>query len=54
MSLFLPPNVQPLPPSANLETWSDQDVDGALANAEFFKKPKGMENRTVELDYIQM
>ena len=53
MSLFLPPNVKPLAPAADLSTWND-DSTAALSNAEFFKMPKGMENRSVELEYNQL
>lgn len=57
MALFLPPNVQPLEPAANLDTWNDQQLDaadGSKSNADYFKKPIGMENRNVELDYHQL
>lgn len=55
MSLFLPKNVEPLAPAANLDNWNDQlDAESSLANAEFFKLPTGMENRSVSLDYHQL
>jgi hypothetical protein len=55
MSLFLPTNVDSLAPASNLDNWNDQvDSESTLANADFFKKPKGMENRNVEIDYIQL
>lgn len=55
MALFLPPNVKPLEPAANLENWDDQiDSESALANADFFKKPIGVENRNVDIDYFQL
>ena len=53
MSLFLPPNVKPLEPAASMENWNDQSLS-AIANADFFKCPKGMENRSVQLDYTQL
>ena len=53
MALFLPPNVKPLEPAANLENWDDQiDSESALANADIFKKPIGVENRNVDIDYF--
>ena len=55
MALFLPPNVTPLAPASNVNTWSDDSIEGSLANAEFFQKPaKGFEDRDVKLDYIQL
>jgi 3-dehydroquinate synthetase len=55
MSLFLPKNVEPLAPAANLDNWNDQlDAESSLANVEFFKLPTGMENRSVSLDYHQL
>lgn len=53
MALFLPPNVEPLAPAADLKSWNDQSMAG-LDNAEFFKMPKGTENRSVSLDYTQL
>lgn len=52
MSFFLPPNVKPLLPSENIDSWSDQDVE--LARTDFFNIPKGLENRTVDIDYTQL
>ena len=49
--------MKPLVPAANtnLENWNDEiDSNSALANAEFFKRPKGMEDRSVEIDYHQL
>ena len=55
MSLFLPKNVEPLAPAANLDSWNDQmHSENPLANAEFFMKPTGMEKRSVSLDYHQL
>lgn len=56
MSLFLPSNVKPLAQAANIETWSDQDVDNVeMPNTDFFKIPKkGLEQPTVDIDYIQL
>jgi hypothetical protein len=55
MSLFLPNNVAPIAPAANLDNWNDQiDSESSLANADFFKKPTGMENRNVEINYHQL
>jgi len=55
MSLFLPSNIEPLAPASNLDNWNDQvDSESALANADFFKQPQGMEHRNVEIDYIQL
>jgi hypothetical protein len=55
MSLFLPNNVAPIAPAANLDNWNDQiDSESFLANADFFKKPTGMENRNVEINYHQL
>jgi 3-dehydroquinate synthetase len=53
MSLFLPSNVSPLPPAADMQSWKDESIAG-LENAEFFKLPKGLENRSVKLDYTQL
>jgi len=53
MALFLPSNVQPLDPAADIQSWNDQSISG-LENAEFFKLPKGSENRSVELNYTQL
>lgn len=53
MSLFLPSNVQPLAPAADLQSWDDRTTAG-LDNAEFFQMPKGMEDRSVQLDYTQL
>ena len=53
MALFLPSNVSPLPPAANMQSWKDESITG-LDNAEFFKLPKGLENRSVQLDYTQL
>lgn len=53
MALFLPKNVEPLAPASNLENWNDQ-AENALANTDFFQKPKGMENRSVHVDYFQL
>ena len=53
MSLFLPPNVQPLEPVVDIHNWTDQ-VSPALKNADFFKSPRGMENRSVQLNYKQL
>jgi hypothetical protein len=53
MATFLPTNVEPLPPAADLKTWNDISMAG-LENAEFFKFPKGLENRSVKLGYSQM
>jgi hypothetical protein len=55
MSLFLPKNVQPLAPAADLDNWNDQvDYDTSISNFEFFKKPHDMENRSVEINYHQL
>mgnify|MGYP007024292262 CR=1 FL=1 len=55
MSLFLPKNVEPLAPAANLDNWNDQlDVESALAGSDFFKVPSGMENRSVSIEYHQL
>lgn len=55
MALFLPPNVEPLAPASDVDSWNDQaDIEDSLANAEFFKKPIGLENRNVEVDYVQL
>ena len=53
MSLFLPPNVQPLEPASSMQNWNDQ-LSSELENADFFKSPKGMENRSVQLNYNQL
>jgi hypothetical protein len=55
MALFLPKNVQPLAPAANLDNWNDQtEIDTSISNFDFFKKPSGMENRSVEINYHQL
>lgn len=55
MSLFLSSNVKPLAHAENLDSWNDQlHSESALASTEFFKKPTGMENRSVSLDYHQL
>ena len=53
MSLFLPKNVQPLQPASNISTWSD-DSKIDVANTDFFKIPKGLEKRSVEIGYKQL
>ena len=53
MALFLPSNLQPLAPAADIESWDDKSMMG-LENADFFKTPKGLENRSVPLDYTQL
>ena len=53
MNLFPPRNLKPLAPTSNLENWNDQ-AENALANTEFFRKPKRMENRKVHVDYYQL
>jgi hypothetical protein len=55
MALFLPKNVQPLAPAANLDNWNDQiEIDTSISSLDFFKKPTGMENRNVEIKYHQL
>uniref|UniRef100_A0A7S3VG49 3-dehydroquinate synthase N-terminal domain-containing protein n=1 Tax=Chaetoceros debilis TaxID=122233 RepID=A0A7S3VG49_9STRA len=55
MALFLPPTVEPLASASNVDSWNDQvDNENSLANAEFFKKPIGLKNRNVEVDYVQL
>jgi hypothetical protein len=53
MSLFLPPNVQPLAPAPDMQDWNDKSMAG-LEDADFFKTPKGLEKRSVSLDYTQL
>ena len=52
MALFLPANVKPLEPASNMSTWDDSNV--GTANIDFFKTPKGLEKRSVELDYKEL
>lgn len=52
MALFLPTNVKPLAPASNMTSWDDSNVD--TSNINFFKTPKGLEKRSVELGYKQL
>ncbi|GFH52968.1 2-deoxy-scyllo-inosose synthase [Chaetoceros tenuissimus] len=55
MSLFLPKNVEPLAPAANLDNWNHQlDVESALVGSDFFQVPSGMESRSVSIEYHQL
>lgn len=55
MALFLPSNVQPIAPAADLKNWNDHSLAGLdNADSDFFKMPKGLENRSVKLDYTQL
>jgi hypothetical protein len=53
MALFLPNNVEPLAPAADLNSWNDK-TDGAHAEAEYFQKPIGIEKRNVGIKYHQL
>ena len=56
MSLFLPPNVKPLAPAESIETWNDQLNSDArsLDDSEFYRKPTGLDKRSVSIDYVQL
>ena len=55
MALFLPNNIQPLVPASNIDNWDDLEQNqSSLSEAEFFKRPEGLANRIVEIDYIQL
>lgn len=54
MSLFLSQNTQIQASVPEVQNQADQTAAAGLENADFFKCPKGLENRSVQLDYTQL